>query len=66
MREKKHSFDPGRFLSTIGEGRRILHFCKKQTIFAQGDATEALFYIQKGKVKLTVISSNGKEATSAS
>jgi len=63
VREKKHSFDPGRFLSTIGEGRRILHFYKKQTIFAQGDATEALFYIQKGKVKLTVISSNGKEAT---
>ena len=40
-----------------------MHFAKKQTVFAQGDATDAVFYIQKGKIKLTVISSNGKEAT---
>jgi len=40
-----------------------LRFSAKQTVFAQGDATDALFYIRKGKIKLTVISSNGKEAT---
>ena len=61
--QKKATFDPGAFLSTIGEGRRVLRFGKKQTVFAQGDTTDAVFYIQKGKVKLTVISGNGKEAT---
>ena len=61
--QKKVTFDPGKFLSTIGEGRRTLVFGKKQTIFAQGDTTDAVFYIQKGKIKLTVISGNGKEAT---
>ena len=60
---KQVTFDPDTFLSTIGEGRKALHFVKKQTVFAQGDATDAVFYIQKGKIKLTVISSNGKEAT---
>ena len=63
MPPKQVTFDPDTFLSTIGEGRKALHFAKKQTVFAQGDATDAVFYIQKGKIKLTVISSNGKEAT---
>ncbi len=40
-----------------------MRFAKKQSVFTQGDATDAVFYIQKGKIKLTVISSNGKEAT---
>src|SRR5579859_2351472 len=47
----------------MGEGRRVLHFGKKQTVFSQGDETHAVFYVQKGKIKLTVISGNGKEAT---
>jgi CRP/FNR family transcriptional regulator, cyclic AMP receptor protein len=63
VRQKRHSFDPDTFLSTIGEGRRAVRFTKKQTVFAQGDATDAVFYIQTGKIKLTVISNNGKEAT---
>ena len=63
MRSKKFVFDPRSFLSTIGEGRRVLHVIKRQTVFTQGDATDAVFYIQKGKIKLTVISTNGKEAT---
>jgi CRP-like cAMP-binding protein len=63
VRQKRHSFDPDTFLSTIGEGRRSLHFIKKETVFAQGDPTGAVFYIQKGKIKLTVLSSSGKEAT---
>jgi len=63
VRQKRHTFDPDTFLSSIGEGRRSLHFSKKQTVFAQGDATDGVFYIQKGKIKLTVLSSGGKEAT---
>ena len=63
MPQKKLTFDPGIFLSTMGEGRRVLHLSKKQTVFAQGDSTDAVFYIQKGKVKLAVISGSGKEAT---
>ena len=63
MPQKQISFDPDTFLSTIGEGRKALHFAKKQTVFAQGDPTDAVFFIQKGKIKLTVISSSGKEAT---
>jgi CRP/FNR family transcriptional regulator, cyclic AMP receptor protein len=63
VRQNEYSFDPQTLLSTIGAGRRSLHVSKKQTIFAQGDATDAVFYIQKGKIKLTVVSRNGKDAT---
>jgi CRP-like cAMP-binding protein len=61
--KKKHDFDPNAFLATIGEGRRVVAFPKKSTIFAQGDAANAVFYIQEGKVRLTVVSKIGKEAT---
>ena len=55
---------PNIFLATIGEGRGICVFSDvKQTVFAQGHPADAVFYIQKGKVKLTVVSNNGKEAT---
>ena len=53
-------FDPKLFLATIGEGRKILAFEKDQTIFVQGSATDAVFYVQQGKVKLTVVSQAGK------
>jgi CRP/FNR family cyclic AMP-dependent transcriptional regulator len=56
-------FDPKTFLATIGEGRKIIAFSKKQTIFTQGDQADAVFYVQKGKVRLTVVSKAGKEAT---
>ena len=59
------AFDPDTFLATIGEGRKILAVPKKQTIYAQGDEADAVFYIQKGKVRLTVVSKTGKEATIA-
>jgi CRP-like cAMP-binding protein len=62
---KTRSFDPGVFLATIGDGRKSLTVPRKQGIFAQGDAADAVFYIQKGKVRLTVISKVGKEATIA-
>ena len=56
-------FDPKTFLSTIDGGRRIGSFRKKQPIFVQGDVSDTVFYIQKGKVRLTVVSQSGKEAT---
>ena len=57
-------FDPKTFLSTInGGGRKIAAFPKKQAIFVQGDSSDAVFYILRGKVKLTVVSKPGKEAT---
>jgi CRP/FNR family transcriptional regulator, cyclic AMP receptor protein len=56
-------FDPNAFLATIGEGRKIVAVPKKQTIFTQGDRADAVFYVQKGKVRLTVVSTGGKEAT---
>src|SRR5579864_5883816 len=61
--KRKRDCDPATFLATIGEGRRIVCFQKKKTVFAQGDQADAVFYIQAGKVKLTVVSENGKEAT---
>jgi CRP/FNR family transcriptional regulator, cyclic AMP receptor protein len=61
--KKKREFNPNTFLATIGEGRKNLTFVKKQVIFTQGDAADAVFYIQKGKVKLTVVSKTGREAT---
>ena len=61
--KKRREFDPHAFLATIGEGRKLVLFQKKQTIFSQGDPTDAVFYIQTGKVKLTVVSKTGKEAT---
>jgi CRP/FNR family cyclic AMP-dependent transcriptional regulator len=60
---KKRDFNPVTFLLTIGRGRKNLVVQKRRTIFAQGDKADAVFYIQKGKVKLTVVSKSGKEAT---
>jgi CRP-like cAMP-binding protein len=56
-------FNPSTFLATIGEGRKSLTFARKQKIFAQGDTADEVFYIQKGKVRLTVVSKTGREAT---
>src|SRR6202043_1241740 len=62
--KKLSKFDPKTFLSTInGGGRKIEDFVKKQTIFVQGASSDAVFYIKEGKVKLTVVSEIGKEAT---
>ncbi len=60
---KNRDFDPNTFLAMIGDARKILAVPKKQTIFTQGDEADAVFYVQKGKVKLTVVSKTGKEAT---
>ena len=61
--KKNRGFDPNTFLATIGDGRKIVSVPKKQMIFTQGDGADAVFYIQKGKVRLTVVSKAGKEAT---
>jgi CRP-like cAMP-binding protein len=61
--KKRRDFDPHSFLATIGEGRKSLLFQKKQRVFAQGDIADAVFYIQTGKITLTVVSKTGKEAT---
>jgi CRP-like cAMP-binding protein len=60
---KNREFDPNAFLATIGDGRKTLAVPKKQAIFTQGDRADAVFYIQKGKVRLTVVSKVGREAT---
>jgi CRP/FNR family cyclic AMP-dependent transcriptional regulator len=61
--KKKRDFDPKQFLATIGDGRKVLALPRKQSIFTQGDAADAVFYIQEGQVRLTVVSKNGREAT---
>jgi CRP/FNR family cyclic AMP-dependent transcriptional regulator len=62
-KKKNIEFDPKTFLATIGEGRKLMTASKKKTIYAQGAEADSVFYIQKGKVKLTVVSKSGKEAT---
>jgi len=61
--KNSRKFDAQVSLDTIGEGRKALLFPKKQTIFAQGVPADSVFYLQTGKVRLTVVSKNGKEAT---
>jgi len=61
----KAVFDPKFFLSKVGKGRTISEYRKSDVVFAQGDRADAIFYIQKGKVKLTVVSNAGKEAVIA-
>jgi CRP/FNR family cyclic AMP-dependent transcriptional regulator len=59
---KRQSFSPKTFLAKIGEGRSAANYSPGQTVFLQGDPADAIFYIQKGKVKVTVVSEQGKEA----
>jgi CRP/FNR family transcriptional regulator, cyclic AMP receptor protein len=56
------AFDPNAFLTRIEEGKKTLQYRSKQVVFSQGDAADAVFFIQNGKVKLTVVSTRGKEA----
>jgi CRP/FNR family transcriptional regulator, cyclic AMP receptor protein len=58
---RRHSFDSRMFLETEGAGRTISRYGRDNEIFAQGDAADAVFYVQKGRVKLTVVSKQGKE-----
>jgi len=57
------AFDPTAFLASAGLGRRIVELKPKQAFFSQGDPADAVFYLQKGRAKITVVSTSGKEAT---
>jgi CRP/FNR family transcriptional regulator, cyclic AMP receptor protein len=59
---KKVPFDPGVFLATVNGGRTLSKYRTDKVIFSQGDPADAVFYIQKGQVKITVVSEQGKEA----
>ncbi len=63
--KRQTSFDPKSFLAKVGEGRSIGKYKKSQIVFAQGDLSDSVFFIQKGKVKITVVSKQGKEAVVA-
>ena len=66
MRKRvKASFDPKIFLANLGEGKTISKYRKDQIVFSQGQVADAVFYIQQGKIKLTVVSEQGKEAVVA-
>jgi CRP/FNR family transcriptional regulator, cyclic AMP receptor protein len=65
MRRRKVTFDPKTFLAKVGEGKTVLKLLKDQIVFSQGEVADAVFYIQEGKVKLTVVSKQGKEAVVA-
>src|ERR1700761_8796380 len=58
----KSLFDPNLFLAKVSEGTTILNFEKNAVVFSQGDAADSVFYIQKGKIKVLVVSEQGKEA----
>jgi CRP/FNR family transcriptional regulator, cyclic AMP receptor protein len=63
--KSRPSFDPKSFLAVVGEGRSIGGYRKDQIIFSQGDPADAVFYIQSGKLKVSVVSEQGKEAVVA-
>jgi CRP-like cAMP-binding protein len=62
---RRPPFNPKSFLAKVGEGRSIDRYGKDQIVFSQGDPADAVFYIQKGKAKVTVVSQQGKEAVVA-
>jgi CRP/FNR family transcriptional regulator, cyclic AMP receptor protein len=64
-RKEKFLFDPKVFLSKVGRGRTVSDYTKNQIIYSQGDPADSVFYIQTGKVKVTVLSEQGKEAVVA-
>jgi CRP/FNR family cyclic AMP-dependent transcriptional regulator len=63
--KRRQAFDFDSFLSKVVEGRSIGNYRKGQIVFSQGDAGDAVFYVQKGKVKVTVVSEQGREAVVA-
>jgi len=63
MSKRITQFDSATFLANIGLGRTIIELKSEQTFFCQGDSADSVFYLQKGRVKITVVSQRGKEAT---
>jgi CRP/FNR family cyclic AMP-dependent transcriptional regulator len=64
-KKKRLLFDPKIFLAKAGQGKKILLYRNKQVVFSQADPADSLFYLEKGKIKLTVVSKQGKEAVVA-
>jgi hypothetical protein len=62
VKPAKNAFDAQTFLAKVGEGKSILRFKNGQNVFVQGDPAERVYYIQKGKIKVTVLSDQHKEA----
>jgi CRP-like cAMP-binding protein len=62
---EKPRFDAAAFLASAGLGRRVIQFAAKEAFFSQGDPADAVFYLQQGRAKVTVVSTSGKEATIA-
>jgi CRP/FNR family transcriptional regulator, cyclic AMP receptor protein len=65
LEEKVPAFDPSAFLAKTGKGRMMSKYSKDQLVFSQGEAADSVFYIQKGKIKITIVSQQGKEAVIA-
>jgi CRP/FNR family transcriptional regulator, cyclic AMP receptor protein len=65
MPKEKAAFDPDAFLAQVGEGSTIATYSKKGVVFAQADTADAIFYLQSGRLKLSVVSKTGKEAVIA-
>jgi CRP/FNR family transcriptional regulator, cyclic AMP receptor protein len=65
VRPNKEAFDPQAFLAKVADGQTVIDYGDRQTVFAQGDSADSIFYIHKGKVKVTVLSNQGKEAVVA-
>jgi CRP/FNR family transcriptional regulator, cyclic AMP receptor protein len=63
--KRRPSFDPKSFLAKVGEGRSIGEYHKDQIVFSQGDPADAVFYVERGEVKITVVSKQGKESVVA-
>ena len=64
-KRRRTPFNPKTFLAKVGEGKTISKYRKDQIVFSQGQVADAVFYIQRGKIKLTVLSEHGKEAVVA-
>jgi CRP-like cAMP-binding protein len=65
IRTTKKPFDPVAFLSHPGLGKRVIELTSKEAFFSQGDSADAVYYLQRGRAKLSVVSAKGKEATLA-
>ncbi len=63
--KQRAAFDPKKFLALVGNGHTIAKYLKSEIVFAQGDPADAVYYLQKGKVKIVVVSEQGKEAVVA-
>jgi CRP/FNR family transcriptional regulator, cyclic AMP receptor protein len=61
-KRKQPTFDPKAFLAKVGNGKTIVDYRKDQVVFAQGDVADTIYYIQKGRLKVVVLSEQGKEA----